>query len=109
IVLGVPLKQAHQWAKGELSDLDLILSIRKGDCGAVWWATLPRIEEFSRGIETAKQLFLDGAEIVIAHTQHPLVRKRFERFGGSVTHQAGDCSRLLLPKDGFERWISRLV
>lgn len=108
IIIGVPHHSAIAWAHGEISDLDLILSMN-GDQSAIWWPLLPRLNGYAQGVREAKRLRDAGARCMVTYTTNPIVRGKCLKHGSRVTYTddlGGE--RILVDSAALTHWLCRI-
>lgn len=109
IIVPVPQGKALAWARGEIGDLDLILSMNGQDQSAIWWPLLPRLSGYAQGVREAKRLHNAGARCLVTYTTNPVVRRKCLRHGGRVTFtDAFGGERILADAAALNHWLGRI-
>jgi hypothetical protein len=108
VIIGVPRAAALAWAMDEISDLDLILSIN-GECGAIFFATLPNRRHYRGAMIAAMELFNRGASLMVAQTSNRVLASHAKKCGFREMSSDGKFCRVAAERHDLSRWVSRVT
>lgn len=108
VVVPVDTQAARDWWLGDLSDLSLALSVTRRPA-AIWWAALPRHNQFRPGLAAVRRLYCDGAALLVCQTRNPVLIRHGRRYGFRVHQFPDGAHRLMADAPALARWLGRLV
>lgn len=107
VVVGVPADAARAWWFGDLSDVELALSVTKTP-GAIWWAAFPRLSAYRPGIAAVRRLYDAGATVYVSQARNPIIIAHAKRWGFRAHQIDDEHVRFLGEGEVLRRWLRAL-